>query len=290
MAANLKRALAGAHAVRVAPTWDDFATAIAERRFDAVVIDPCADARALARRRGLADLAPVLARAPLVPIIGYVSVSANAMRAMLDLIQHGAVDIVVRGVDDQPARLRFVVERAAAGELAMLLIERLKGRLAVLPPMLVGAVQLLFRTPDRFQSIDDLADAAGMSRRSLDRWLRRATTAPARQLIAGARTVAAYRLLQSRDRRVRDVARLLGYRSIRALEREVSLAAGCTPRALRTVGTNAFVERTFAALVRRDDETLPQPPSARRPKRTSAARWPDVAQPGGLPVGIAPTY
>jgi transcriptional regulator GlxA family with amidase domain len=107
--------------------------------------------------------------------------------------------------------------------------------LTSLPPSIARGVEEVFDHPERFRSVSQLADASGSTRRSLDRWLARAGLAPARTLLACARTNAAFNLLATGRTRVSDAAEQLGYPSPRALSREMHALTGHSARSIVSV-------------------------------------------------------
>lgn len=196
---------------------------------DAVIVDPdVAGERPPAER--LSALAAVGPSG--VPILGYVSVTATAIKAAHTLARLGASEIIVRGFDDSAATLATTVRRAVTEHAASCLVRSSTSLFANLPARVADAVVMLFRRPERTKSVDELAATAGTTRRSLDRHLARAGLAPARTLLACARANAAYHLLAGGGIRPAGAASLIGYASPRALAREFRALTGHAPSAV----------------------------------------------------------
>jgi hypothetical protein len=87
--------------------------------------------------------------------------------------------------------------------------------------------------PLAFRSPQDVANAAAMHRRSMDRHLGSAGLATALSLLRVARALTVYRLLRA-GRRVQEVMRLMEYHDDRTLSVDLYRTAGCCARELRT--------------------------------------------------------
>ena len=179
-------------------------------------------------------LASAVAGGPRAPVIGYVAVTAAAIRATHALTKLGASDVLIRGMDDGPAALSAALRSVVASTAANRLLRVASGAMASLPVAVARGVGEAFEHPERFHSVTQLAQASASTRRSLDRWLARVGMAPARTLLACARTHAAFNLLATGHVRVGAAAAQLGYPSTRALSRELHALTG---HAARSIGT-----------------------------------------------------
>ena len=120
-----------------------------------------------------------------------------------------------------------------------------------LPRRIAAAIQAAFTHPEQVRSVSDLAAAARMTRRSLDRWLARAGFSPARTVLSCARATAAFHLLAGGSVRVAEAALLAGYSSSRSLTRELSTITGCAASEVTRVPRDAFAATIGQRLVRR---------------------------------------
>lgn len=116
-------------------------------------------------------------------LVLYMSVSAASMRTLVAAELAGPVRLVLEGLEDQPERLRRVVESAARPDLGADVLARVEPTLRRVPPLLATAIRELLLAPTTVGDARALADRAGMTRRSLDRWLTRVGLAPVRTLL-----------------------------------------------------------------------------------------------------------
>jgi AraC-like DNA-binding protein len=248
--AQLRSAFPLPHTVSNVGSWDALLAQLDHRGHDVIVVDPCRGDERLAASR-LRSLAAAIACSPPNAVVGYVSVTAAAVRAVHALARIGATEIVIRGVDDAPGALGAAVRRAVATRSATTLVDSVSGELATLPVAIANALVLMFRNPDRVRSVATLAEAANTTRRSLDRWLARAGLAPARTLLACARTNAAFHLLAAGQVPRSRAAAAIGYASPRSLARELFAVSGYSASAIRSgVSRQAFEETVKRRLVR----------------------------------------
>ena len=250
---QLLRALPPPHRVTNASDWHAVATAVHDREYDVAILDPCAghDHACADRLRALVDA--TRATAPM-PLIGYVSVTASAIHSaqtFARLAPPHVSNVVVRGLDDAPHAFAAAIHRVVSSWAASQLVHSTESPFSALPPPAVRAVEALFRRPERLRSVAALAAEAGMTRRSLDRWLARAGLASARTLLACARANAAFHLLSGGHVRTARAADLLGYPSARALARELHALTGCVPSAIPTRLTHAAFSAAITRRLRR---------------------------------------
>jgi AraC-like DNA-binding protein len=277
------RVLAGAdHAIHDVASVADLEVVIRTRPIDVVVVDP----QALGPMN-ISALGTLFAKYPALPVIAYVSVSAEGMRGSLALAAFGVRHVVLRGYDDQPAAFRATVDRARADTVSASLLERLAPARAKLPGPLDAAITILFRAPHTVRGSAALARLAAMPPRTCSRALQRAGLSSALLFVRAARVIRAYHYLRGGSDRVADIAARLGYGTPDALARDTRDVTGCRPSALvRTVGPDALV-----ALVA---NRLTRPPTARQAggpaSSAGVALSPhadDVDEPGGAATGEA---
>ncbi len=252
------RAVAGdVHTVLAATSWPALAGVLRARPVEITVVDPCVD--------GPADIEAVRAiRAgfPLVSMLVYTSITAESTRAMLSLGECGVRHCILRGFDDEPTRFRERLEtlRASGLEERIVCALRVVFMAGEAPAALAGAVEELFRRPMRFQSAGDVALAAEMPRRGVNRWLERLGLAPARVMVVAARVLRAYQYAQNPALSMADVAQRLGYGDARVFAAHVRLMSGRRFAAWRRVVTpDQCVSECLSTLVvgRRAPAALP---------------------------------
>jgi AraC-like DNA-binding protein len=247
MLSHLRIVAGDAHTVLAASSWPALAAVLRARPVDITVVDPCVD--------GSADTEAVRAIRsgfPSVGVLVYTAISADATRAMLSLGEFGIRHCVLRGFDDEPVRFRDRLDTLRAAGLEERIVCALRVALVAgdTPPTLVGAVEQLFRKPTRFHAAADIAAAADMPRRGVNRWLERLGLAPARTLVIAARVLRGYQYAQNPALSMSDVALQLGYTDPRVFAAHVRQISGRRFAAWRRVVTpDQCVAETLAKLV-----------------------------------------
>ena len=248
---QVERAFPPPHRVSCSADWNVAVARLRDPACDALIVDPTIGGEGATHQR-LTALSAASGESRRAPIVGYVSVTASAVKAAHSLARLGASEIVVRGVDDSVAALRRTLHRVVADHAAARLVVG-SNLLAALPAAIADAIVTLFRRPERVRSVSDLAASAGTTRRSLDRYLARAGLAPARTLLACARAHAAFQLLAAGGVRLSGAARLAGYPSARALTREFRALTGQVPSGVPSrLTSDLFIATVTRRLVRSD--------------------------------------
>ncbi len=255
---QLRAALARDHTLVAAPTWNDLTTAFRGRAVDVAVLEPAP--------MGPDELAPLLrllASHPAVPVIVYTSVSPAAMRVTVELARRGVHHVVFRGIDDAPGRFRALMQDLGDTTWRSSLWPWVETRVAHVPAPLERAVRELFQAPHHFADVSDLAAAAGLTRRTVERWLTRVGIASPKLLVVSARVERAHHIMRSSSADVATVAERVGYATPRLFARQVALATGGPPTAFRTSMTSEeLVARLTAAVA--GDAGISSEPSADR--------------------------
>lgn len=234
------------HALTVTDDWSELAESVRTRPIDVVIVDPRAGGKIQ-----IDEVRTLLQRYPTLPMVVYTSLTPETLKATVELARCGVHHVVLRGFDDEPVRFRQLLERLQANRLSGIVMQGLGHRLEAAPQLLRQAVQRLFEAPHGFQGVEDLAFAAGMTRRNLDRWLERLGLESARMLILGARLTRAVFYMRDPGYLLDDITRKLGYSSPRLFARQVRAATGLTPTMLReSVEPEKFMEQLAARLCR----------------------------------------
>jgi AraC-like DNA-binding protein len=250
--ARLRAVLTDDDELTVVADWPALASALHSQPIDAIVIDPQLghdDAPLDEREPSL--LLTLLTEFRSVPVILYSTLSREGVRAVVPLARSGAYQVIFRGVDDSRKRLREQLDQIVANVFAERLLRVLVPRLeaAEAPAEVVQAVTRLFRAPQAFRTVHQLATVAGRRRGMLDRWMSRAGLAPAKMLILAARVAWTYHYLRAPGNRLKTLALRLGYADTVPLGRHVRRMTGLTVTQLRRGGVSADV--LFEILVRR---------------------------------------
>ena len=246
LASHLRIALEDEHALTVVDGWGELAGAVRSRPTDVVILDPRVDGTIETD-----EVRKLITRHPTLPVVVYTLLTPELLRATVELADLGIRHLILRGFDDEPRRVRELLERLPAQQLSDLALQGLAPQLDAAPPMLRRAITRLFDAPHAFRNVEDLAQAAGMTRRNLDRWLDRIGLASARMLILAARLIRAVHYMRDPGYLLDDITKKLGYGSARLFARQVRAATGLTPTMLRERGEPEQLIRELTAQLSR---------------------------------------
>ena len=251
----LRRVLGDEHVLTAVGGWAELLGAVRQRPIDVLVVDPRAD--------GGSEFEPLYAlmeRYPSMPVVVYTTLAPETLRTAVELAKRGVRHVVLRGFDDEPQRLRDLLEQLPAHRLGGEAYASIAGALEGSMPLLQRALARMFERPHLIQGVESLASAAGMTRRNLDRWLEKRGLASARILIFSARLAQAYHYLGERAFTLDDITKKLGYASPRVFSRQVRATMGLSPSALREEMPPGRFMEALTAMMRRhgvdDDEAL----------------------------------
>ena len=232
--------------------WAELQHALRSQPIDLMVIDPRSDdAEASAVDESEpSPLLTLLTEFRSVPTILYSTHTREGLRAVLPLARSGVHQVIFRGFDDTRERLRAILDHVAAGLLGERLLDVILPRFAAVgaPAEVVQAVARLYRAPQAFRTVHQLAEVAGRQRGQLDRWMLRAGLAPTKVVMLAARVAWTHHYLRAPGNRFKTLAFRLGYADTVALGRHVKWMTGLTPTQLRR-GVDA--DQLLALLVRR---------------------------------------
>lgn len=280
---RLESALSDSHSLRTLTSLEDLQRELDDGHADVGVIDldSC--------REGDMRLLTAIASRHGPAVIGYGVFAPDLVRRMVALARHGLCHIVYRGVDDLPANLRRAVNDAGGTRLSAEILECLSPMLCRASAPLRDAIAELFYEPLRFRCAADVAQTAGITRRSLDRTLCRLELEPGRTFLLAARVAWAYPRMRSARVRVSDVSQQLGISKPERFAHHTRLLLGLPPSAVRTrVTPEQFVQMIVVRLRR---QPRPTATGVACEHRGIASVSPAVVRPGeysGLPghVGV----
>lgn len=247
--AHLKRVLErreadeDSHAVYGATSWDELARWVRREPVDVFVVDPLADGTP-----GTGAVGRIVEQQPGLPVVVYTPFSPASARALVELAKYGVHQVVLHRFDDEPRRLRELIEQQPGVRLGDEVLARLATPMAGLPVPLQRAVERLYRHPRGFEA-GALAASAGVPVRTLYRMLETAGLAPPAIVMRGARLLRAYSLLRGARSTADDVASKLDYSSRQLFAKHVRLAFGTTVAELRRQVTPAAVVDRLVAMV-----------------------------------------
>jgi AraC-like DNA-binding protein len=234
--ARLRAALTPDDHLIEAHDWSELRHVLRSHPIDLIVVDPSSSNDAdTADEQKPSLLLTLLTEYRSVPAILYSTHTREGLRAVLPLARSGAYQVIFRGFDDTRDRLRALLDQVAAGLLGERMLGELLPRLDAVktPAEVVQAIARLFRAPQAFRTVHQLAEITGRRRGQLDRWMFKAGLAPAKGLLVAARVAWTHHYLRAPGNRFKTLALRLGYRDTAALGRHVKWITGMTPTELR---------------------------------------------------------
>lgn len=237
---RLRGAAAPDHAISAALDWAHADSIIKRQPVDVLVVDPQFGGTPTPRTEGIRA---VRDRYGALPMVVYSTLSAQTMRPLIELGSHGLGQIVLFGLDDDPRHLRQVLERQPGIALAEQLLGAIRPQLNHVPGAVAGTVERAIRNPTVFRTVSDLADGAGVPRRSFYRHLARAGLASPHDILAAARVLRAYALLRIPGYSLDLAARQVKFSDADAMAAAMKAMVGVTPgRARHRIAPDEFLQ------------------------------------------------
>lgn len=131
----------------------------------------------------------------------------------------------------------------------------LRDALQSLVPTVRTTLDIVLRRPEQFFDATDVALRAGVSRRHLDRVLRLADLAPAKNWVVGARAWHAVFFLVYGQCSVEETAERLGYADRKALRRHLTTVWNASPTKLASTEVDVLLHDVVALLQTREPIT-----------------------------------
>lgn len=197
----------------------------------------------------LVETVACLQRQPRPVIVCAPSLPERIQDAVRIASETGAAVAVQSSTQDQRALARTLLAVVPPTDAALLLA-LLESRLTELPSSLRTCLAAMFAPDAPVQSPASLATCAGMSRRSLDRWLSRVGAPSARRLVTLAPVMRSLRLLRETKLPIRTIASVCGLRSPRRLHDYTIDLTGLAPNEIRagSDSVETLIERMVASL------------------------------------------
>ncbi|HEX6910685.1 MAG TPA: helix-turn-helix domain-containing protein [Longimicrobium sp.] len=258
LAAALREAAGDAARVWTLPDWEALERAMARVPPTAVVIvDPYAGSPDAPSPR----LHALLQGLPSATVVAALPVTPRTVRHLEVLARWGVADVVELGREDTPAALRRRL-RLVQGRLVTRLLERALPRTT--PTRTRALLAVAADTAAVAGGSAELAQALGVTERTVLRWCRRADLPQPRRLMAWLRILLAADMLDDAARTLGAVAAACGYSSDTALRNALRSFLGASPTDLRGA---AF--QTAAAAFSRELFDLREAAASRgRPEKT----------------------
>lgn len=180
-----------------------------------------------------------------LPLVIWAGVSPRGVRGVAAAAALRPVRILVDGVDDVASMLEGLLASMPRLAHAHRLQEALKARLERVPAPIRGACLRAIEVPESFFDATDLARAALMSRRHLDRILAHCGFAPGKAVVVGSRVWLAHCRIATEGRSVPEAARSLGYADMKALLRHVRAVTGEGAAGFRQLPAERCMDRVI---------------------------------------------
>jgi AraC-like DNA-binding protein len=241
--ARIVDALRGRAAIDFCDTNDELLARASVGRSAAVILSPRDGAGA-----STADCVGSLREAvPARPVLAYCDVSVHNPREILEIVRAGASDLVLHGHGDSPVTLRAAIERAHQDSARDRVLRGLRPEL---PSEARGIVEYCVTHARNDLTVDGIAAALRVHRRTLTNRLARAGYPPPRVTIAWTCLLVAAALLEDPSRTVERIALELEYPSATAFRNALKRHTGLRPSEVRENGGLAYVLHIFAVDVK----------------------------------------
>jgi AraC-like DNA-binding protein len=240
---RLRGAVAPRFAIAHARSWDEALQTIRERPVEIALVDPALGGIASGQ-----EIERLHVLFPSLRVILYTMMTPQLAPVLLTLGPCGIRQVVLRGVDDHPERLRKLVEEESMNAASHRLVEQLTSALAPLPGELRWVLEDAIRSAGAVQTIQQVAARARVDRGTCARWFARARLPSPRHILAAARVLYAHRLLKDPGFTIEDVAKRLGYAQAKTLQQHARSYLGLTAGEMRLSLT---AEEATARIVQR---------------------------------------
>jgi hypothetical protein len=225
-------------------------TAVASDDDDCLVVDPALITPAIAE-----TIAATLAEFPR-PVVALSAITRVALDSAVILAERTQARFIFRGV---PAE-RSVLERALLltpdMKLGAALLSGIDAQMAHLPSVVRDKLRDVLLTGDGAHSIDALAAATALTRRSIERYLTDAGFVSGTRLLDAARIVSGYTAVTRSRVSLESIARMLG-RTMQAMDAQFVSLLGVSCGGLRAEPMS--VEEVTERIVRRLTERVEFP-------------------------------
>lgn len=240
--ARIVDALRGRAAIDFCDTRDDLLARADRGDASAVILSP----RDRAGASTVACVGSLRESVPARPVVAYCDVSVHDPREILEIVRAGASDLVIHGHGDSPATLRAALERAHEDSARDRVLRRVRPEIA---PAARSIVEHCIAHARNDLTVDSVAAALGVHRRTLTNRLARAGYPPPRATIAWSCLLVAAALLEDPSRSIEHIALELEYPSATAFRNALKRHTGLRPTEVRENGGLSCVLHVLALLV-----------------------------------------
>lgn len=236
--ARLQEALRGQVSIRFCERQSELLTLVENNLAGVVVVD-------MRDREGASTLDSVRQIReffPSIPVVLYCAISPETSRDVLEFARAGVNDLVLRGVDDLRFSLRTALSTAADHCSARTILKELED---VVPAGILPMVRYCLENGRRAITVEDVASALNVHRKTLVDRLTSAAMPPPSAIIAWCRLLVSARLLEDPGRSIEQVALLLDFPSGTSMRNMVKRYTGLRPGEVRQNGGVRCVLHAF---------------------------------------------
>lgn len=263
---RVRVALGREHHVSHAAGWPELSAIVLRLPVSLVVVNPH-----LADPGSIDELRELRRDFPSLPVLLHLPMSAPAMQSLAELAHEGFRNVVIEDYEDDAAFLRAQVLSLVNLKLEERALALLEPALRKAPGVVASALSHLFREPHAFGSVDDLARAAGMPRRTFDRHLHALGLAPGHKLLTGARLLRVYQYSRDPGYSLAHIAEKVGYSDPVVLARQIRAVTGETPTAWRRhASAEDTIDRLSALLLAGGSDRSSGPPRTDQPQQSDS--------------------
>lgn len=212
-------------------------SALQRTHFDVLVIEPT-DAGGDTTEQTIRGIRE---RFPRLSVLGHVLMKPGISSHVLTFARAGVHELIVAGVDDSAVVLRLALQRASQRCLAEEVFAEVS---PALPREAATLLRYCLEHASESPTIDDIARALRVHRRTLVNRMQGAHLPPPSELWAWSRVLLAARYLEMPGRSVEWVALTVGYPSANALRNALKKYTGLVPSELRE--DDGFARATMA--------------------------------------------
>ena len=211
-----------------AGSWKELGALAQSGNLTGVLADPRFD-----DGQGVHRAAEFLRTHPLLPTIGFFTLSGANLHTALLLAKQGLREAYIYPLASRHVHLRRLVDTLASPAPVAIFLNLIEPSFGRLPPTAGTTIQDLFMRPGRYSSAEELAIECRLGVRQLYRRLEAARLGSPKRLLLAAKLLRGAHYLMNRVP-VREVSDKLGYENPRAFAKHVLAVFGCNPTDLRT--------------------------------------------------------
>jgi AraC-like DNA-binding protein len=212
-----------------AGSWKELGALAQTGNLTGVLADPRFD-----DGQGVNRAAEFLRTHPLLPTIGFFTLSGANLRTALLLAKQGLREAYIYPLASRHLHQRRLVDTLASPAPVAIFLNLIEPSFGRLPPNASRTIQDLFLRPGRYNCAEELAIECRLGVRQLYRRLEDAHLGSPKKLLLAAKLLRGAHYLMNRHVPVKEVSDKLGYENPRAFAKHTLAVFGCNPTDLRT--------------------------------------------------------